>query len=480
MNAYQSVLRTENLINNNWTKGNSGDSLTVLDKYENSVLSEINEASEDQMETAIVSAVKAFEEFKTWSAGKRSEHLAKVADLLEERKEAFIDLIIREAGKPRGYATGEIDRCLTTLRTAVAETLRFDGEMVPLDYGAGEGKTAFTRRFPIGIVAGITPFNFPMNLVLHKVAPALATGCPIIIKPAPQAPLSALALGELIREAGYPAGVFQALVCGIPAAEKLVRDERVAKLSFTGSDKVGWYLKSICGKKKVTLELGGNAAVLIDESADLEGVAKKVAVGSFIYAGQICISTQRIFVHEKVYDRFVKELVSEIEQLPTGDPQAVQTMVGPIIDKGHLERIEEWVNNAVKGGAKVLCGGKVHDADRNIYTATLLTNAKDDMKVSCAEAFGPVATIEKVSDFETGIDRVNTSDYGLQVGVYTNRLDHFKMAHERLEVGGIIMNNIPGFRIDSMPYGGVKDSGLGREGIKYAMEDMTEGRLIVY
>jgi len=362
----------------------------------------------------------------------------------------------------------------------VSETLRFDGEMVPLDYGAGEGKTAFTRRFPIGVIAGITPFNFPMNLVLHKVAPALATGCPIIIKPAPQAPLSALALGELIREAGYPAGVYQALVCGIPVAEKLVRDERVAKLSFTGSDKVGWYLKSICGKKKVTLELGGNAAVLIDESADLEGVAKKVAVGSFIYAGQICISTQRIFVHEKVYDKFVNELVSEIEKLPTGDPQASETMVGPIIDKGHLERIEEWVQHAVKGGAKVLCGGKVHNAARNIYSATLLTNAQDDMKVSCAEAFGPVATIEKVKDFETGIARVNTSNYGLQVGVYTNRLDHFKLAHERLEVGGIIMNNIPGFRIDSMPYGGVKDSGLGREGIKYAMEEMTEGRLIVY
>ncbi len=478
--TYKDVLKPHNFIENEWISTESGESLRVVDKYHGTTLANIPQATEDQMERAIVAAEKAFHEMRRWSAGKRSAMLSRVADLLEERKEAFIELIICEAGKPRGYATNEIDRCLTTLRTAVSETLRFDGEMVPLDYGAGEGRTAFTRRFPIGVIACITPFNFPMNLVLHKVAPALATGCSVVVKPAPQSPLSALALAELIMEAGYPAGAYNAMVCDIPVAEKLVRDERVAKLSFTGSDSVGWYLKSICGKKKVTLELGGNAAVLIDESADLEGVAKKVAVGSYIYAGQICISTQRIFVHEKVCDAFVNELVREIEALPVGDPDASDTMVGPIIDGGHLKRVDEWVQDAVKGGARLLTGGKIVSEEHNLYAPTLLTHASDDMKVSCAEVFGPVATIEKVADFESGIKRVNASNYGLQVGVYTNRLDHFKLAHEELEVGGIIMNNIPGFRIDSMPYGGVKDSGLGREGIKYAMEEMTEGRLMVY
>jgi acyl-CoA reductase-like NAD-dependent aldehyde dehydrogenase len=480
MSTYKDVLKTDNFINNEWISTGNGNKLPVLEKYSNTPLAEVPEATEAQMETAIVSAVKAFEDFKTWSAGRRSAHLAKLADLLENKREAFIDLIIKEAGKPRGYATNEIDRCLTTIRTAVAETLRFAGETVPLDYGAGEGKTAFTKRFPVGVVACITPFNFPLNLLLHKVAPALATGCTVVIKPAPQSPLCTLALAALVKEAGYPAGVFNALACDIPVAEKLVRDDRVAKLSFTGSEKVGWYLKSICGRKKVTLELGGNAAVIIDESADLTGVAKKVAVGAFIYAGQICISTQRIFVHEKVYDAFEAELIKEVNALPVGDPNDAVTLVGPVIDSGHLKRIDEWVKEAVNSGAKLLCGGKIKNAEFNLFEPTLLTHTNNSMKVACAEVFGPVAIIEKVKSFEDAIARTNDSAFGLQAGVFTNRLDHFKMAHETLEVGGIIMNNIPGFRIDSMPYGGVKDSGLGREGIKYAMEEMTEGRLIVY
>src|SRR5690554_222057 len=304
-------LPSENFIFNQWVPGDSGEQLIVLDKYRNEPIAEIETAGEAQLETAISGAITVFSEFKSWSAGKRSEHLAKLAELLEAKRDFFIDLIVREAGKPLSYATNEFNRSLTTLQTAVSEAIRFGGEVVPLDYGAGTGKTAFTRRFPVGIVAGITPFNFPLNLVMHKVAPALAVGCPIIIKSAPQAPLSALALAGLIKEAGFPAGVCSVITCSNAVAEKLVRDERVAKLSFTGSDKVGWHLKSICGKKKVTLELGGNAAVIVDESANLDGVAKKVAIGSFIYAGQTCISAQRIYVHSAVFDNFIEELIEE-------------------------------------------------------------------------------------------------------------------------------------------------------------------------
>ncbi len=351
---------------------------------------------------------------------------------------------------------------------------------MPIDYGAGEGKTAFTKRFPIGVIACITPFNFPLNLVLHKVAPALAVGCSVIVKPAPQAPLSTLALAGLIEKAGYPAGVFNAVVCGIPAAEKLVTDSRVAMLSFTGSEKVGWYLKQIAGQKKVVLELGGNAAVVVDKTADLATAARAVAKGAYLYAGQVCISTQRIFVVADVYQEFSKLLLAEIHQIPTGDPHDTAVISGPLIDNQHLQRIHSWINEAVAGGANLLAGGKILDERRNLYEPTLLTNTTDKMKVNSEEAFGPVAVIESVPDFGQALQAVNASRYGLQAGVFTNTFAHVKQAHEELEVGGIIINNVPGFRVDSMPYGGIKNSGFGREGIKYTMEEMTEPRLMVY
>ena len=387
---------------------------------------------------------------------------------------------MREAGKPIGYARTEIARSITTVRTAAAEALRFGGEMVPMDFGAGAGRTAFTKRFPIGVVAAITPFNFPLNLVLHKVAPAMAAGCPVVLKPAPQAPLSALALGGFMERIGWPKGAFSVMLCGIPVAEKLVRDERVAMLSFTGSDKVGWHLKSICGKKKVALELGGNAAVIVDEGTDLAATAKTVAAGANLYAGQTCISTQRIYAVKSVFAQFRDMLVKEYAALMAGDPSDASVTVGPIIDKGHFERISGWVDEAVKGGATLLAGGKAVDASCNIYAATLLTGTKNTMKVNCAEVFGPVAVLEEVADFGEAIAQVNNSSYGLQAGVFTNSIAHLKRAHEELEVGGIIINNVPGFRIDPMPYGGIKDSGLGREGVRYAMEEMSEPRLLVY
>jgi glyceraldehyde-3-phosphate dehydrogenase (NADP+) len=469
-----------NFINGSWSFQGDGTFNTVIDKYHGSELARVPHATEAQMEEAIAAAYASRDALRKLSAGERSTKLEALASLIAKHEEELAILIVQEGGKPIGYAKAEIARCITTVRTAAAEALRFTGESVALDYGAGVGRTAFTKRFPIGVIAAITPFNFPLNLVLHKVAPAMAVGCPVVLKPAPQAPLSSLALAKLIEEVGWPKGAFSVLICGVPIAEKLVKDERVAMLSFTGSDKVGWHLKAICGKKKVALELGGNASVIVDEGVDLASTAKTVAVGANIYAGQTCISTQRIYVVKSVFAQFRDLLVKEYATVNAGDPGDPSVTVGPIIDKGHFDRIAHWVSEAVTGGAQVLSGGKAVDASRNIYAPTLLTGTKGDMKVSCAEVFGPVAILEEVADFGAAMACVNDSTYGLQAGVFTDSVANMKRAHDELEVGGIIMNNVPGFRLDSMPYGGIKDSGLGREGVEYAMEEMSEPRLIVY
>ncbi len=469
-----------NLINGTWHAEGDGTFNTVVDKYHGTELAKLPHATSAQMEQAIASAYAGRDALRRMSAGDRSAKLEALAGLMEKHQEELAQLIVREGGKPVGYARTEIARSIVTVRTAAAEALRFGGEVVPLDFGAGVGRTAITRRVPIGVIAAITPFNFPLNLVLHKVAPAMVVGCPVVLKPAPQAPLSALVLGRFLQEIGWPADAFHVLLSGIPVAEQLVKDERVAMLSFTGSDKVGWHLKSICGKKKVALELGGNAAVIVDEGVDLSATAKAVAMGANLYAGQTCISTQRIFAVKPVFAEFRDRLVQEFAALKAGDPADATTTVGPVIDKSHFERIGKWVDEAVAGGAQLLSGGKPVDAACNLYAATLLTNTRRDMQVNCAEVFGPVTVIEEVADFDAAIARVNDSTYGLQAGVFTPRIDRMKQAHAELEVGGVIMNNVPGFRIDPMPYGGVKDSGLGREGVKYAMEEMSEPRLLVY
>ena len=474
------LITPANFVNGSWSFEGDGTFNTVIDKYSGDHLARIPHATEAQMEEAIAAAYKSRDAVRKLSAGERAAKLEALASLIAKHEEELALLIVKEGGKPIGYAKTEIARCITTVRTAAAEALRFTGESVALDYGAGAGRTAFTKRFPIGVIAAITPFNFPMNLVLHKVAPAMAVGCPVVLKPAPQAPLSSLALGRLIEEVGWPKGAFSVLICGVPVAEKLVKDERVAMLSFTGSDKVGWHLKAICGKKKVALELGGNAAVIVDEGVDLAVAAKTVAIGANVYAGQTCISTQRIYAVKSVFAQFRDLLVKEYATLKAGDPSDASVTVGPIIDKGHFDRIAHWVNEAVTGGAQVLSGGKAVDVDRNIYAPTLLTGTTNTMKVTCAEVFGPVAILEEVADFGEAIARVNDSTYGLQAGVFTDSVANMKRAHDELEVGGIIINNVPGFRLDSMPYGGIKDSGLGREGVKYAMEEMSEPRLIVY
>ncbi|GAB4417372.1 MAG: aldehyde dehydrogenase family protein [Bacteroidia bacterium] len=476
MPAFDAILRTSNYIGGTWRSG--GALHAVHDKYDGRLLARVPLATPAEMDEAIAAAAAAGATLHDWSAGQRSAALETLATLLQAQEEAFAQLICAEAGKPISYARAEVSRGQLTLRTAAAEALRFGGEYVNIDYGAGAGRSAFVQRFPVGPVAAISPFNFPLNLALHKVAPALAVGCPVVLKPSPLAPLTALALAALAETAGFPPGALNVLLCENDVAERMVRDERLRMLSFTGSPQVGWHLKSLSGHKRVCLELGGNAAVLVDAGADLEDAARKTAIGTYLYAGQVCISTQRIFVHEAVLAPFTELLLHEIDALPSGDPRLDTTVNGPIISPEHLQRISSWVNEALDSGATLLQGG--HSIDKRIYAPTLLTHTRGDMKVVAEEVFGPVATIEAVPDMAAGFRAINDSRFGLQAGVFTSDLAHMKQAHRQLEVGAVLINQVPGFRLDPMPYGGVKESGLGREGLRYAMEEMTEPRLLVF
>jgi acyl-CoA reductase-like NAD-dependent aldehyde dehydrogenase len=480
MSVDQQIVPAGNFIGNQWIEEGSGDFLEVVNKYDQTLIATLPLASESQMNEAIKASEKGFESMRKWSAGKRSEMLSILHDLLAERKAVFVQMIVAEAGKPVAAARAEVERCLVTIKTGVSEALNLTGEMVPLDYNAGEGKTAYTRPFPIGPIACISPFNFPLNLVLHKVVPAFAVGCSVVLKPSPQAPLVALAFADLVTQAGYPTGAYNALVCDIPVAQQLVTDDRMKMLSFTGSSQVGWQLKNSAGKKKMALELGGNAAVIVTESADLQKAAKTITNGAYHYTGQTCISTQRIYVMKEVYDSFLLLLLDGISKVNSGDPADESVINGPVIDSHHLHRIADWVNEAKANGATILTGGEILNESNNIYAPTLIADTNPEMKVVNEEVFGPVAILEKVSTYQEALNAVNDSEYGLQAGVFTNQLDEVKQAHETLEVGGIMINNVPGFRIDSMPYGGVKSSGLGREGIKYTMQEMTEERLIIY
>ncbi len=452
----------------------------VFDKYSRSELGSLELLSDSEVEKLLSKAHKSFSNLKLTSSGERANLLKNLSRLLETHSERFAGLIAAEAGKPLSYARAEVERSVMTLNFAVHECLSFSGEVVPVDFGAGAGREAYTQRFSTGVVLGISPFNFPLNLILHKLAPAFAVGAPLIIKPSFFTPLTALALEELCTEAGFPEGSFQVALCDNDQCEKMLKDERVTYFSFTGSPKVGWELKAKVPKKKVTLELGGNAAVIVDQTADLEKASDLIAKGAFLYAGQICISTQRIYVQDEIYNRFINMLVEKTEALKIGDPHDENVLVGPIIDDHHYSRVEAWVEEARNSKAQILCGGEAFDEEHNLYRPTLISNASKDLKVVCDEVFGPIAIIEKFSHFSHAVEEVNASVYGLQAGVFTNRLDHMKKAFSDLEVGAVMINNIPGFRVDSMPYGGVKESGFGREGIKYAMQDLTESKLLVY
>ncbi len=474
------ILQAKSFINNEWLGHTTTDLLVVKNKFDQSVLATVSCADSSEVQFSIATSVQAFQSYSKKSAEERRDYLLKIRDGLLLEKDKFINLIVSEAGKPIDYAKAEVERSLFILQSAAEEAMRVGGEVVPMDYGLGKQRTSVTKNFPIGPVLAISPFNFPLNLALHKIAPALAAGCSVILKPSPYTPLTALAFGSLCKRVGLPAGVVNVVVCQNQEAQIMLQDERIKLLSFTGSAEVGWMLKSKAGKKKVVLELGGNAAVIVDRSAQLDVAAKAIAMGAYNYSGQVCISVQRIYVDHSVYDQFLVFFKEAVAALKIGNPNEEGVAVGPIIDRSHLERIDLWVKEAVRAGAELLFGGMPQDLEHNIYAPTLLTKTNPDMKIVSEEVFGPVAIIEKVEFFDEVIRVVNRSRFGLQAGLFTNQISQMKYAHENLEVGALIINGIPGFRVDTMPYGGVKDSGLGREGIKYALADMLEPRLLVY
>ncbi len=450
--------------------------LDVISPFNNDVVGMTYLAGPNDIEDAVSSASAAFKALKALSAYERADIIKKVVEGLEARAEELSQIITLEAGKPIKDARVEVSRSMNTFNIAAEEARRLGGEVIPLDtYPGSEKRTGIIRRFPVGPVLGISPFNFPLNLVAHKVAPAMACGCPIIIKPASKTPLTALILGEIVTEAGWPAGGLNVIPASGKDIEKLMDDERIKKLTFTGSPAVGWHLKSKAGQKKVTLELGGNAGLIIHDDADIEFAAARCVIGAFSYAGQICISIQRIYAHKKVFDRFKKLFVEKVEALKLGDPMDDATEVGPLIDTGSLKRTEDWVKEAVEGGAKVLTGGK---SEGQFFQPTVLTDTKPSMKVCGNEVFAPVVTLEPYEDFSDAVEMVNHSLYGLQAGLFTNDIKRIFYAYEELEVGGLVVNDIPTYRVDNMPYGGVKMSGFGREGVCYAIDEMTEMRLL--
>ncbi len=470
-------MKYQNYINGQFI--NAGEFLEVYDKYSGELIGEVPIANEKEVQMAMESNRQAFTVMKKYSAGKRAAFLEKLYQLLDSQKEDFARLIMREAGKPISYARSEVMRALDNIKTGIRETYSFSGEMVPMDYLNGQGKTAYTIRQAAGPVLAITPFNFPLNLALHKIIPAIAVGASITVKPAPQAPLTMLKFAELIDQTGLPEGTVNILFTHNHLSQKMVEDSRFKILSFTGSDKIGWMLKNLSGKKKVLLEMGGNAAAIVDETADYQRAARKLVYGSFLNAGQICISTQRIFVQENVFNDFVNYFLDETKKVKSGNPADEEVINSSMISHNDLMRIDSWVKEAVAEGAKILYGGKILDKAANIFEPTVLTGTDNRMKIYTEEAFAPVVLIESFKDFNEAIDKVNDSRYGLQAGVFSNHLPHILQAQKNLEVGGVIVNDAPGFRIDSMPYGGIKDSGMGREGAKYVMQEFTEPKLIV-
>jgi acyl-CoA reductase-like NAD-dependent aldehyde dehydrogenase len=462
-------------LDGKWTS--EGERFDVRAPFDGSVVGSSWRAAAAQAESAVQAALRAFQVTRKLPGFEKQRVLRAISDAIRERREEFATLIAQEAGKPIKTARGEVDRAIFTFAVAAEEATRIGGEWLPLDWQASTADRAgIVRRFPLGPILAITPFNFPLNLVAHKVAPAIAAGCTILLKPAPQTPLTSLLLGEAIEKSGFTPGAFNVLPLANAEAERLVGDDRLKMLSFTGSVPVGWALKKLAGKKKVTLELGGNAAVIVHSDANVEDAADRCVAGGFSYAGQSCISVQRIYVQTAVKDRFLARLLAGVAKLRTGDPLDDATDVGPMISEDAARRAESWVNEAVNGGAKLHAGGQRNGA---ILTPTVLTDTQPNMKVSCQEVFAPVVAVDTYEDFDDAIRLVNDSAFGLQAGVFTASNKLLFKAFEELEVGGVIADDMSSFRIDHMPYGGVKDSGIGREGLRYAIEEMTEPRILV-
>jgi acyl-CoA reductase-like NAD-dependent aldehyde dehydrogenase len=463
------------LINGEWRAAN--ESFAVRSPFTRETIAEATMASRDEMEEVIASAESAAVEMRSLPRYAIAEGLRKIAAGIEKRKADFAKTIVEEAAKPIKLARGEVERGIATFYWAAGEAERFCGEVVPVDtIAAGKGKTAYTKRIPRGVIYGITPFNFPLNLVGHKVAPALASGNSIIIKPSQRTPLTALLLGEIFAESGLPKSALQVVPMDVANMDLVYKDERIKMISFTGSAEVGWDLKQKAGKKAVSLELGGNAPVIVDDSTDIEFSLERTTMGAFSYSGQICISVQRVYVHEKIFDEWTEKFVERARKLKTGNPLDESTELSVMIDEDAAEKAAKWIEEAAQNDAEILCGGK---RDGAMLAATVLTGTNPEMRVVSEEIFAPVATVEKFSDFEEAVDMSNQTKYGLQAGVFTNDFRNANYAAENLEYGGVIINDVPTFRVDNMPYGGAKDSGFGREGVCYAMEEMSETRLIV-
>jgi glyceraldehyde-3-phosphate dehydrogenase (NADP+) len=452
--------------------------MEVKSPYDGSVLAIVHRAGAAEIEDAIAGATAAFQVTRRLPSWKRAEILETISATIASRTEELARIVALEAGKPIKTARLEVNRAVFVFKIAAEETKRIYGEVVPLDWLPGnERREALIRRVPLGPVAGITPFNFPLNLVAHKVAPALAAGDPIVIRPASQTPISSLKLAEIVVEAGWPADAISAVPSSTADAKPLVEDDRIKLLTFTGSPAVGWDLKRRAGRKRVALELGGNAAVIVHSDADLEYAAERIAMGGFAYAGQSCISAQRIYVHDAVYDRFSELLVSRVKAMVTGDPLDERTDVGPLIDPTAAERVEHWVKEATAAGARVLAGGARRG---NLWEPTVLDNLTPDLQVSCQEVFAPVVGLFRYTNAAEAISAADASDFGLQAGIFTHDERIISAAIDSIDVGGLMVNDVSTFRIDHMPYGGVKLSGFGREGVRYAIEEMTEMKLVTF
>lgn len=455
----------------------SSDVLEVINPFNDDVVGITYRATKSDIEKSIQAAVNAFDETKRLPGYKKAEILSNIRNGLVERCEELARMIALEAGKPITDARREVDRAVSTFQIASEEAKRIGGELIPLDLvEASKGRVGINRRFPLGPIFGITPFNFPLNLACHKVAPAIAAGNTIVIKPASKTPITALLLAEIVSQSGLPEGAFSVLPCSSDVAEQMAKNDRFKMLTFTGSTAAGWHLKSIAGKKRVTLELGGNAGTIIDEDADLELAVKRCVYGGFTFSGQTCISLQRIYVHEKIYKGFLSELVAQVKKLKIGNPLDESTNMGPMFDINAAKRAEEWVDGAIKDGAKALTGGKCKG---KMFEPTVLIDTHPDMKVNCEEVFAPIVTVTKFTSFEDALAQLNNSRYGLQASIFCNDIKKIFMAYNTIDVGGLIINDVPTYRMDHMPYGGTKESGMGREGIKYAIEEMTEPKLLV-
>ncbi len=456
----------------------AGTPLEVRDPATGELVATTWQAGPAELEAATVAAVEAFAATRRLASFERRDALAHVAERISQEADELAELLTRESGKPIRDARAEVARGALTFRTAAEEALRINGEWIPLDWtAANRGRSGIVRRYPIGPVAGISPFNFPLNLAAHKVAPAIAAGCSIVLKPPSKDPLVMLRVAGYLAETSLPKGAVSILPMDRPTGDRMVADDRFKLLSFTGSPSVGWKMKAEAGKKKVVLELGGNAGAIVDETADLDWAVARLAFGAFAYAGQVCISVQRIYVVEAIFEEFQRRFVDKVRQLHVGSPLDPATDLGPMVDAKAVARTHQWVNEAVARGARALTGG---EPDGLFYPPTVLVDVPKDARVCGEEVFAPVVNLFAVRDFAAGVAEINDSQFGLQCGVFTNDLERTLAAHDELEVGGVIVNDVPTWRTDSMPYGGVKDSGIGREGLRWSIEDMTEPRLLAF